>query len=421
MKTVLVTGVSGLGRQAFFAQMKDQVIHYDLGEIMGRLAKERGLLFNESNILHAPPSALRSLRALAIEQLMAAAKKDDPTRPRVISVHALFLLKDRLNDGLTAADFAAINPDLVITLIDGPQDIHERLKGHSGEYLHLTVESIVRWQEFEVFFANHLAGHRNHYVVPVNQPDTFLRLVLGEQKPCVYASYPMTHLPDHLVAKKDAFVERLKEHCIVFDPAATESAHNVRSYFEPADLRAIRNHTIVRDLDWFIGINAEAVVAYWPALHIFSSGMNDELRYAYENGRATYMVVEALASGDKPQLSPFTTYKSKMFWSSDEFFAFLAMPAAEQNAFLVMQEEMIDALDMLEQSRQDLTAASFRERCLKALQQSLPDRDVAALEGRIDVMAARLFEDWSQVIAKVKAGKAPAAPEPAAAHGRKSH
>ncbi|MGE5675982.1 MAG: AAA family ATPase [Mycobacterium leprae] len=399
MTTVLVTGVSGLARQKLFERLNGQVRHFDLGDTMRRIADERRLPYTDANILRAPAAALTVLRAAAIEQLMHGLLADHADdRPCIISTSALFLLKDRITEGLTAADLDAINPDLVITLIDGPQDIHERLKAHTGEYFHLTVEAVVRWQEFEVFFSHHLAGDRKvpHFVVPINQPETFLSLVLGENKPIVYASYPMTHLPADQRPLKDAFVQRLKESCIVFDPAAIEDALLSAPYYEASDLRAIRDHTIVRDLDWFIGINAQAVVAYWPGI-VFSSGMNDELRYAYENGRETYMIVDALSAGTVPKYSPFTTYKSKMFWSADDFFDFLNEPPKLRHAFLIMQDEIVALLSQVQETGRDFTREQFRHQCKMRLHNNMPEADIKALNGELDKLADRIYERWSEV------------------------
>ena len=55
---------------------------------------------------------------------------------------------------MTLADLRHLGAELLLTLIDAPQDIHDRLTSHPGDYLHLTIESIVKWQEFEVYVTN---------------------------------------------------------------------------------------------------------------------------------------------------------------------------------------------------------------------------------------------------------------------------
>jgi len=371
---------------------------------MRQIAKERGLPYSDSNILRASVPALAALRAAAIERIFPlgrAASKE--SRPTVISAHGLFMLTDRISEGLTSFDVAAIRPDLIITLIDAPQRIHDRLKEHSGEYLHLTIESIVRWQEFEVFFANHLARDRGikHFVVPVNQPETFRALVAGDPRPIVYASYPMTHLSDDKKPLVVQFVKRLQEKCIVFDPAAIESSHGNKPYYSPQDMRAIRAHTIVRDLDWCIGINSQSVIAYWPQL-VFSSGMNDELHYAYENGRETFLVAEVAEDGTLPTLSPFTTYKNKVFWSSEDFFDYLEMSPEMQSAFLLIQGEMMDVLQTLKDSGVTASQEAFRKRCLLALTSAKADGWVETQEAELVTLVDKVFARWAPVMANLR-------------------
>lgn len=404
MRRVLVTGMSGLGRSDLFRQMEAQIVHHDLGEEMRQIAKERGLPYSDSNILRASSAALAALRAAAIERFIPLNRSAGKNgRPVVISAHGLFMLTDKIAEGLTSADVAAIRPDLIITLIDAPQRIRDRLKEHSGEYLHLTIESIVRWQEFEVFFASHLARDRGikHFVVPVNQPETFRALVEGDPRPIVYASYPMTHLSEEKKPLVEQFVRRLQEKCIVFDPAAIESSQLNKPYYSPQDMRAIRSHTIVRDLDWCIGINSQCVIAYWPQL-VFSSGMNDELRYAYENGRETYLVAEVAEEGILPTLSPFTTYKNKVFWSSDDFFDYLEMPPDLQSAFLLIQEEMMDTLHTLRDSRIAATAEDFQKRCFQALTSAKPDGWVEEHEAELVALVDKVSARWAPVMATLR-------------------
>ncbi|HYG56903.1 MAG TPA: hypothetical protein VD902_02380 [Symbiobacteriaceae bacterium] len=394
MRRVLVTGMSGLGRTALFEHelVRERTNHHDLGGQMRQIALERRLPYSDSNILRASAPALSALRAAAIERMFPKgrpAKADN--KPLVLSAHGLFLLTDRIAEGLTSADVAAVAPDLIITLVDAPQRIHERLKEHTGEYFHLTIESIVRWQEFEVFFAHHLARDRGipHFVVPVTQPETYLALVTGDKRPIVYASYPMTHLSEEMRPAVRAFVQRLQEKCVVFDPSSVEGATAYKPHYSVQDVRAIRDHTIVRDLDWFIGINAEAVVAFWPSL-VFSSGMNDELRYAYENGRETFLVADIVGEGTIPTLSPFTTYKNKVFWSSQDFFDYLELPPELQGAFLLLQREMMDVL----QSGEAPSAEQFLRRCRNALMNARPEGWLDEQESALQQLTARVYERW---------------------------
>jgi adenylate kinase len=400
MTRILVTGVSGLGREEFFLGLdRGGLPHFDLGQLMGDVARDVGVPFSHANVLRAPTGTLTALRAAAIEAFKQAAPAGGAT-PVVISANAIFMLTDRVIEGLSFADVTSISPSMMVTLIDSPQRIHDRLKEHVGEYFHLTVESIVRWQELEVFFSNQMARIKGipHFVVPVNQPDTFVKIASGDKRLIVYVSYPMTHLPDEKRPLVRQFVRRLSEKCIVFDPSSIDSSHDNKPYYTASDYRAIHNHTIVRDLDWFIGINSEAVVAYWPSL-VFSSGMNDELKYAYETGRDTYLVAEAIEDANFGGLSPFTTYKSKIFGSSDDFFEFLELSSdMEKDAFLIIQGEVFSAVHMKKETGYVVSPAEFRRMCDTAVKNSLPDDFITMNHEILGSMADKMYQRWSKVL-----------------------
>ncbi|MCK5737851.1 hypothetical protein KAH55_01670, partial [bacterium] len=225
---ILVTGISGLGRDQLFSKLDKKIEIFDLGEKIMEMARGRGLYYSERNILRANQPTLAALRAAAVEKMV---KKCDSTQDNSInlySAHGMFMLLDGFRSGLELVDVKSINPDMIITLIDGPQYIHDRLRKHPGDYFHLSVESIIRWQEFEVFFSEHLANVLNvkHYVVPVNQPETFSGLIFHPEREVVYASYPMTHLEEKYLPQVREFVALLNKYFIVFDPASIESSHD---------------------------------------------------------------------------------------------------------------------------------------------------------------------------------------------------
>lgn len=393
---VLVTGISGLGREKIFQNLEKNIKFYDLGQKIVEKAKSRGLFYSERNILRANHPTLAALRAAAIEQIANECHKHKAENSlTIISSHAVFMLLDGFREGLELMDIEALAPDMIITLIDGPQYIHDRLREHPGDYFHLTVESIIRWQEFEVFFSEHLAMHLHirHYVVPINQPETFLGLINPTPQKVIYASYPMTHLDKKFLPHIRGFVDLLKKHFIVFDPAAIESSHNIKEYYTAADHRAIANHTIVRDLDWFIRINAEMVIAYWPTI-VFSSGMNDELRYAYDLGKETILVTERPTDNKLPLLSPFTTYKSKMFWSTKDLEDYLKLPARLQQAYSIIQDEILDIIRLQDLLTDSFSKSEFINRSLYLCEYKMPVNEFKPIETEISKLANKIFEIW---------------------------
>ncbi len=415
-QVILVTGVSGSAAQQAVRRLAqrhpDRVRVYNVGVVMDRLAREAKLHYDHSNILNAPRDALTALRMAALERIMREvaeheARRDEEVRSRlaqngaelppllhVVFCHATFLLRTGLREGLKLADLRLLNPKMLITVIDAPQDIHTRLTEHPGEYLHLNLESIVKWQEFEVYVTDLFAQFLSvrHFVVPQRETETFESLLFTDRRP-VYLSYPMTHLPAEDRPKIEQFARRLREYFTVFDPAAVESGQNLKPHYTRAELQALNDHTIVRDLDWLIGINSEWVIAYMPRI-VFSSGMNDELRYGFEVGKETFIVLDCPPEEGLPSLSPFTMYKSRVFFSQRDFFFFLELSEELQNAY-----QWID-LHMQEWVRRSKTlgeAGSFDEflrECDELCRYHLSEEHYRRIKDDIPQICKRVFEGW---------------------------
>ena len=193
------------------------------------------------------------------------------------------------------------------------------------------------------------------------------------------------------------FVKLLNKYFIVFDPSSIESSHDLKDYYTAADHRAIANHTIVRDMDWFIRINSEMVIAYWPTI-VFSSGMNDELRYAYDLGKETTLVTERPADGKLPILSPFTTYKSKMFWSKKDLEDYLDLPKHLQQAYSIIHDEISDIIRLQKMLHESIDRADFRNRSLYLCQYKLPANEFSQIKKDIPGLADKIYETWRPLI-----------------------
>ena len=416
-RIVLVTGISGCAAQEAVAKLgelhPDRVRVHNVGAVMNRIAREDRLQYTASNILNAPRDALTALRTAALERIHRAIEDDESKsapatasgpnpEPRTLNAplthlvfcHATFLLKSGLREGMTLADLRHLRPDMLLTLIDAPQDIHDRLTGHPGDYLHLTIESIVKWQEFEVYVTN-LFGQvieRRHFVVPQRQVDTLESLLFTERKP-VYVSYPMTHLPAEDRPRIVDFANELRQRFTVFDPSAVESTHNLKPYYSQVDLQAINDHTVVRDLDWLIGINSECVIAYMPKI-VFSSGMNDELRYGFEVGKETYIVLDCPFDEGIPSLSPFTVYKSKVFFSRDDFFYYLDLADELQDAYQWINGQMHESIRRMRNLGGRITFESFLHECDALCRYHLSADHYSRIQSNIPDICRRVFDAW---------------------------
>lgn len=398
---ILVTGISGASTSECLHHLQlelgsERVEVHNVGHVIMQLVGETGMSLESGNILNAPKDTLTALRMAALERIhsrLTASKKI-----HLVDVHATFLMRSGLKEGLSFGDVQKISPDLMLTVIGGPQQIHRRLKEHPGKYLHLTVADIVKWQEFEVYVTNMLArilGIR-HFVVAENQTETLKTILLElDQKPPVYASYPMTHLPAEEKPKITRFVEFLKERFTVFDPAAIDSSHDLAPHFSEEDKRAISNHTIVRDLEWMIGINSDKVVAYLPRI-VFSSGMNDELRFGHETGKETYIVLEHHDPTSLPLLSPFTEYKSRVFWSCEDFRYYLDLSPPLRNVYDGCEEKIMDLIKerKLTHETAPLNEARFRSECHSLWKYNLSESQFEIMKSSINLVITYILEKW---------------------------
>jgi adenylate kinase len=419
-RIVLVTGISGSASQDAVAKLgqahPDRVRVHNVGAVMNRIAREDRIQYTASNILNAPRDALTALRTAALERIHRAIYDDEenerPGKPpltHLVFCHATFLLKSGLREGMTLADLKHLGSEMLVTLIDAPQDIHDRLTSHPGDYLHLTIESIVKWQEFEVYVTNLFAQvvEKRHFVVPQRQIETLESLLFSDRKP-VYVSYPMTHLPPEDRPRIAQFAQELRQRFTVFDPAAVESTHNLKPYYSQVDLQAINDHTIVRDLDWLVGINSEAVIAYMPKI-VFSSGMNDELRYGFEVGKETFIVLDCPFEDGIPNLSPFTMYKSKVFFSKNDFFYYLDLADELQDAYQWIGGQMHESIRRIKNLGGRITFESFLHDCDALCRYHLSADHYGRIKNNIADICRRVFDAWYPTASTSGDGKVTAA------------
>jgi adenylate kinase len=398
---ILVTGISGASTSECLRRLQaelgsERLEVHNVGHEIMELVRQAGMSLESGNILNAPKDTLTALRVAAFERIHQRVASG--LKIHMVDVHATFLMRSGLKEGLSFHDVKQFGPDLMLTIIQGPQQINRKLRGHPGTYLHLTVADIVKWQEFEVYITNMLArilGVR-HFVVAESQTEAVKNILLClDEKPPVYASYPMTHLPDDEKPKIRRFVEFLKERFTVFDPAAIDSSHDMAPHYTEEDKRAISNHTIVRDLEWMIGINSDKVIAYLPQI-VFSSGMNDELRFGHETGKETYIVLEHHDPRALPVLSPFTEYKSRVFWSCEDFRYYLDLKPPLRIVYDSCEERVLDLIKerKLTHDHEAINESKFRAETHTLWKYTLKDDDYTLLHDGIDQVVGYILEKW---------------------------
>jgi adenylate kinase len=437
-KRIMVTGITEAGSSDIleeFASAKRatqiNIQHHEIGRIITKhIIPENRMKLTDQNILNTIPDLLTALHLAALYRELPKIKNS--TGINLFDMHATFLTTIGLMGGLCCEDMKLIDPDLFITIIDGPKDIHSRLKKHPGEYFDLTIADIVKWQEIEVYVTNIFASFKQvpHFVVPFREGESILEKILFQYEPPekrsanstvpAYVSYPITYLPQEERQKRDQFRDKLKERSefIIFDPGSVELSLDIEPCYTAEDVRAIEAHTVVRDLSWFIRINSEKVIAYMaltysdsedkPPAITASSGSNDELRYAYEAGLETYIVLERKAGQRLPLISPFTKYKAKVFATCNEFFDYLTLPHDQQAIYDIASREMASWIRMQQtpadiplneqgvvpkDAEQETVKETFKKQCRRLCQYHLRTEPKTEVLNKI---VDTLLTEWSQ-------------------------
>ncbi|MDD5543358.1 MAG: hypothetical protein PHX83_09295, partial [Acidobacteriia bacterium] len=136
-------------------------------------------------------------------------------------------------------------------------------------------------------------------------------------------------------------------------------------------------------------------IAYLPQI-VFSSGMNDELRFGHETGKETYIVLEHHDARSLPVLSPFTEYKSRVFWSCDDFRYYLDLDPLLRNVYESCEEKILDSIKEKKLTHETSTVdqSRFREEVESLWHYSLGEERYAAKKASIDGVITYLLKKW---------------------------
>jgi adenylate kinase len=231
----------------------------DMGRLMLDRARDLGMDVRTETILDMAPEALRELRAIAFTEVANDPSLWEPDLCTILATHACFWWKSHLIPGLDtyylkllfdetrrrmpAPAEAAVQETLpglslappvrpegifYVTLIDSVYQIQRRLEGTAQWRGRLEADEIIAWQEQEVFLSKMFAAYERvpHYLVAHDEPASTLVDLICFKRPRVYLGYPITNLRRdgrvELIEMARAFGERLRAHCVVFDPLSVK-------------------------------------------------------------------------------------------------------------------------------------------------------------------------------------------------------
>ena len=354
----IVTGQVGMDKKdylqrvvRFAGEQGEDVTLYNVGDMMYDEAPD----VRPGRILDLQLSRLNALRRAAIKDII----KDSQDKANIlVNTHATFRWRHGLFSAFDFDQIEALQPDLLICLIDNIEVVHARL--HRDHASDATFKDLMVWREEEIMATEMLAQalripNRFYVLSRGRHADTTpacFRLLCRPDMKKVYPSFPMTHvvnLPDTL-AEIDAFRAKLAEHFIAFDPADVDEKLLLESSIAAAregkdfveveagsftgargeSLRVpvrqvldiagdidgqiyARDFKMVRQSDMICSLVPELPDGM-PGL---SSGVERELHHAFEHGRDVFVVWKP-----KRNPSPFITETAtKVFKTVDEALA----------------------------------------------------------------------------------------------------
>ncbi len=351
---MIVTGQVGLDKKPFLEQVASiarenghEVTVFHVGELMYAEAPD----VVSGRILDLPRTRLTALRRSVFKDILKTAATGVNL---MVNTHATFRWKHGLFHAYDHNQFAQLDADLYVTLVDNLDAVHERLT-REHEIRH-TLKDILVWREEEMVVTEALAeavsGYGHALVCSRGNPRvnarSLYRLMFEPDRKRVYPSFPMTHVFDlpEVMAEIEHFREVLAEHFITFDPGDVDEK---RLLFEAgeatkrgADQVAIEVNgrtitlgvgeitQVAPDIDAQIYARdfklieqSDMIVSYIPARPdgrpMISSGVERELQHAFESTKEAYVVWRPEA-----EPSPFVTATAtRVFASLDELFAHL--------------------------------------------------------------------------------------------------
>jgi adenylate kinase len=231
----------------------------DMGHLMLDRARDLGMDVRTETILDMAPEALQELRAIAFTEVVNDPALWESDLCTILATHACFWWKGHLIPGLDThylkllfdearrrmpvPDETAVQETLpglrlappvrpegifYVTLVDGVYQIQRRLNATEQWRGRLDADEVIAWQEQEVFISKMFAAYERvpHYLVAHDEPTSTLFDLICFKRPRVYLGYPITNLRregrSELIQMARAFGNRLREHCVVFDPLSVK-------------------------------------------------------------------------------------------------------------------------------------------------------------------------------------------------------
>ncbi|MCP4707207.1 MAG: AAA family ATPase [Planctomycetes bacterium] len=344
MRTI-VTGTVGLDKGEYLEKVRtraadggDDVRLWHIGKRMYAEAPDVA----PGRILDLPLARLHQLRRSVVKDILATSQQDTHL---IVNTHATFRWKHGLFPGFDFDQFARLDADIYVCMMDTVDMVHARLlRDHEVDH---SLKDLLVWREEETLATELLMmgcslwqSQRNpvrerqlfgagdldkpkFYTMAIGRDDStvemFYRLVFQPTIPKVYISFPMTHVADNaeIQAEIDEFRQVIRRHFTVFDPvdmeeyqlyrdarAASERGQKVIEMellgevmrFDVAEIMQVAGdiHAQLYARDFMLIDQADMIISYIPEMSDgkpgLSSGVERELQHAHEATKEVFVI-----------------------------------------------------------------------------------------------------------------------------------
>jgi len=289
---------SGTAQREYLEKVKDRIsgsskqCHmHDVARIMEDFARDFDPNINWDKVLDRPEEELRFRRAQAFGEIKQKIK-NHPEDIHIIACHLTFRWRAYLTRGFDPHLMSGIHQNLRLfaTIIDGINDVHERLAATDwGDRKRL---ELALGRDEEIFVTGLLADiyRRPHYIVARQEPpENLSELVLNPWRPKAYLSFPITALKNdaEATAKIQKVRDTIRQWLVVFDPYAIKDYDLTYQVPEMENItKELGEQTEQRDFR-FID-QSEILIAFFPK-DVSSIGVEAELRHAKTTGKIIYL------------------------------------------------------------------------------------------------------------------------------------
>lgn len=323
-KRVIVTGVPGSGTTNF-CQRYEKIINgvrtYNMGDrlLLTAQGSVQDVPIEPEDLLNLYPELLKAYSDMSFDQIIRVAAIDQGHFRRLLfDMHAMFFWNDALTPACEQSFVRMINADILVTMIEKPSTIKERL----GDDQLRDLRDILLWQNTEVNATQGWARASNKpfYVLPGQQDPLTIESLL-RSKFLIYFQMPMTDASE----EADTMITKFKERLLalgeginrlptpLIDPRTIDI--ETGAGLSPGEKFCIRRQTVHRDMNWYI-TQASDLIAYYPPGTTISKGVSDESTKGFSIGKKTFVIYPY----DDP--SPFMDLVTRVFIDEEEFFEF---------------------------------------------------------------------------------------------------